>query len=70
LFEPEDHPVTGTIELPMMPFRFDGVASWMARPSPTLGQHNDEVLAELGVDADARAALRDAGIIGERPVGA
>ena len=70
LFEPEDHPVTGRIELPMLPFRFDTVDAWMARPSPTLGQHNDEVLEELGVDAAARAALRDAGIIGERPVGA
>jgi crotonobetainyl-CoA:carnitine CoA-transferase CaiB-like acyl-CoA transferase len=70
LFEPEDHPVTGTIDLPLLPFRFDTVDHWMARPSPTLGQHNDEVLAELGVDADARAALRESGVIGERPVGA
>jgi crotonobetainyl-CoA:carnitine CoA-transferase CaiB-like acyl-CoA transferase len=34
-----------------------------------LGQHNDEVLAELGVDEGARAALRSAGVIGDRPVG-
>ncbi|MEX1009230.1 MAG: CoA transferase [Acidimicrobiia bacterium] len=70
LFEMEDHPVTGQVELPMMPFRFDTVDAWMTRPSPTLGQHNDEVLAELGVDADARAALREAGLIGDRPAGA
>ncbi len=69
LFEVEDHPVTGQVELPMMPFRFDTVDTWMARPSPTLGQHNDEVLAELGVDADKRAALREAGLIGDRPAG-
>ncbi|HEY7106962.1 MAG TPA: CoA transferase [Acidimicrobiia bacterium] len=69
LFETEDHPVTGPIELPTLPFRVDGVDSWMARPSPTLGQHNDEVLAELGVDEGARAALRSAGVIGDRPVG-
>jgi crotonobetainyl-CoA:carnitine CoA-transferase CaiB-like acyl-CoA transferase len=70
LFETEDHPVTGPIELPTLPFRVEGVRSWMARPSPTLGQHNDEVLAELGVDEAGRAALRTAGVIGERPVGA
>ena len=70
LFELENHPVTGPVELPTMPFRFDTVDTWMVRPSPTLGQHNDEVLGELGVDADARAALREAGLIGERPAGA
>jgi crotonobetainyl-CoA:carnitine CoA-transferase CaiB-like acyl-CoA transferase len=70
LFEPEDHPVTGRVELPTMPFRFDTVDAWMARPSPTLGQHNDEILAELGVGAATRAALRAAGSIGDRPAGA
>jgi crotonobetainyl-CoA:carnitine CoA-transferase CaiB-like acyl-CoA transferase len=69
LFETEHHPVTGDVELPTMPFRFDTVQHWMARPTPTLGQHNDEVLAELAVDADERAALRAAGLIGERPAG-
>jgi formyl-CoA transferase len=28
-----------------------------------LGQHTDEILAELGLSADERAKLRDAGII-------
>lgn len=32
--------------------------------APALGQHTDAVLAELGVDAQARAALRAAGVIG------
>jgi len=27
-------------------------------PPPTLGQHNDEILAELGVDAKAIAQMR------------
>jgi formyl-CoA transferase len=30
---------------------------------PALGQHTDEVLAEMGLDEPQRAALRDAGVI-------
>ncbi len=33
------------------------------RPPPGFGEHTDEVLDALGYDADARAALRDAGAI-------
>ncbi|MCA8926444.1 MAG: CoA transferase [Alphaproteobacteria bacterium] len=33
------------------------------RPPPLLGQHNDEVLAELGYSSDEIAALREAGTI-------
>lgn len=33
------------------------------RPAPTLGQHTDEVLGELGIDAECRAEWRRRGII-------
>ncbi len=70
LFEVEDHPVTGRHPIPTLPFRFRGRAGgWLRGPAPTLGQHNDEVLAEVGVDAAERDALRAAGVIGERPTG-
>ena len=69
LFETEDHPVTGPHPVPTLPFRFTHVAGWLRAPSPTLGQHNDDVLGALGVDADAREALRAADVIGERLVG-
>jgi crotonobetainyl-CoA:carnitine CoA-transferase CaiB-like acyl-CoA transferase len=68
LFETEDHPVTGRHELPTMPFRFSGVRRWLSRPSPTLGQHNDEVLVEVRSTQEL-AALRTAGIVGERVAG-
>jgi len=35
----------------------------LRRPPPALGEHTDEVLAELGLDAQRIAALRDAGIV-------
>lgn len=71
--EVEDHPVTGPHPIPMVPFRFASRKGrpWMHRPSPTLGEHNDEILGgELGLSAADLDVLRDAAIIGERPVGA
>jgi len=65
VFEPEDHPVTGAANLPTMPFRFASIDQWTTRPSPTLGQHNDEVLGDL-LGADAVADLRRAGVVGEQ----
>ena len=64
LFETEQHPVTGANELPGMPFRFNDVDAWMTRASPTLGQHNDEVLSEVASAAEL-ADLRRARVIGE-----
>jgi len=65
LFEVEDHPVAGRHEVPGFPLRFAHVDAWTLRPAPTLGQHNDEVLTELGL-ADRIPVLRELGLIGER----
>ena len=70
LFEMEHHPVSGTHRMPGLPFSMTGIGSWVRAPSPLLGQHNDEVLGELGLDGAARDALRRLGIIGEELVGA
>jgi crotonobetainyl-CoA:carnitine CoA-transferase CaiB-like acyl-CoA transferase len=67
--EAVDHPVVGTHELWGMPVRPLERAgwTWLERPAPTLGQHNEEVLAGLlRSDERALAALRAAGIIGDR----
>ncbi len=68
LFETEDHPVVGVQPAPGLPFRMTGVDGWIRRPAPTLGQHNDEVFEEIGVDRDARRELEAIGIIGDRLV--
>ena len=41
----------------------DGERFAVARPAPGLGQHTDEVLAELGIADDTIAGLRAAGVI-------
>jgi crotonobetainyl-CoA:carnitine CoA-transferase CaiB-like acyl-CoA transferase len=69
LFEVEDHPVTGRHELPTFPVRYTHVEHWHRRASPTLGQHNTEVLTEIGLGDDLDR-LAELGIIGDRVVGA
>jgi len=40
-----------------------GTPPVLRRPPPALGEHTDEVLAELGLDAKAVAALRARAVI-------
>ncbi len=62
------HPVTGATRYPELPMRFSAFPRPLrSSPPPTLGQHNDEVLRELGLRDDEIAVLREKKIIGERP---
>jgi crotonobetainyl-CoA:carnitine CoA-transferase CaiB-like acyl-CoA transferase len=65
LFEVESHPVTGDHEIPILPFRFSRVDHWLRAPAPTLGQHNTEVLGEIGLAPAALEELRRTGVVGE-----
>jgi crotonobetainyl-CoA:carnitine CoA-transferase CaiB-like acyl-CoA transferase len=73
-FEELDHPVVGRHAFPSLPFVFrtsqrDG-RRWLRSPAPTLGQHNDDVLAgDLGLSPDELTRLRDEKLIGDRPLG-
>ncbi|MEJ2209076.1 MAG: CaiB/BaiF CoA-transferase family protein [Anaerolineae bacterium] len=45
------------------PIRLSARGAQTAAPPPTLGQHTDTLLAELGYDAAAIGALREAGVV-------
>jgi benzylsuccinate CoA-transferase BbsF subunit len=47
--------------------RFARFATSPRRPAPLVGEHNEEVLRELGYSAEEIAALRENGVIAEQP---
>ncbi|ULE34474.1 CaiB/BaiF CoA transferase family protein [Mycobacterium sp. IDR2000157661] len=66
-YEDLDHQIAGRQRFPGWPFRISpGPSRHHRTTSPTLGQHNDEVLTALGLSTDEVTKLRDAEVIGER----
>ena len=57
------HPHTDALQLVASPMKLSVTPVQVRRPPPLLGQHTDEVLAEMGVDAAHRQQLRDRGVI-------
>ncbi len=67
-FVPLEHPVSKSHGYPAAAFSYAGnPRPWLNRPAPTLGQHNAEVLSELGLDDQEIDRLAQNGIIGDRP---
>ncbi len=59
-----DHPDLGRVVLPTTPLRIHGTDVAPMRPSPRVGQHNDEIYGDwLGLSHDDVAALRKDGVI-------
>ncbi len=58
------HPHNDALELVSSPMKLSATPVQVRRAPPLLGQHTDEVLAELGVDEAARKLLRSQGVIG------
>jgi crotonobetainyl-CoA:carnitine CoA-transferase CaiB-like acyl-CoA transferase len=63
-----DHPKVPDLRVPYSPLKLSETPPGIRRPPPLLGQHNAEVLAELGYTMEEIAALRDQGVIGAEPV--
>ncbi|OBA64845.1 CoA-transferase [Mycobacterium sp. 1100029.7] len=67
-FEEVEHPVNGRARLSTVPMRSSsGPERFHAEPAPTLGQHNYDVLAGLGLTAAQIAELEAEGVIGQTP---
>lgn len=58
-----EHPVHGSVRTVGNPLKMSSVPQIATRGAPTLGQHNDEVLAELGYSAIDISRLRSEGVI-------
>ena len=66
-FYPVERAVVGMHLYPGVPVRHDGDRATPDRPAPTLGEHNADVFAALGMSPAEMDALRLEGVIGERP---
>ena len=58
-----DHPLSGTVPLVGSPLKLSASPVSYRRHPPTLGEHTDAILAELGRDAGEIATLREQGVI-------
>ena len=58
-----EHAEAGHMRVPRPPGEFDGTPFANGTLAPRLGQHTDEILHELGIDAIARDDLRRRGIV-------
>ncbi|TCC21811.1 CaiB/BaiF CoA transferase family protein [Kribbella speibonae] len=61
-----EHPTEGTVTTPGFPYRFSRTPADVHRPAPLVGEHTDELLAELGISPATRQALLDDGAVRRR----
>jgi crotonobetainyl-CoA:carnitine CoA-transferase CaiB-like acyl-CoA transferase len=67
-FEDVGHPVNARTPHSTLPFTFSrGPERVHVQPAPLLGQHNHQLLTELGVTAEEIADLEDQGVLGNAP---
>ena len=62
-FAQVDHPQAGPLRQPGRPFIMSETPWTLRRPAPLLGQHNEEVLADLGYTVEDIISFRQSGVI-------
>jgi formyl-CoA transferase len=63
LATPVEHPELGEIEIIRNAVNLTRTPTEITRPAPERGQHTDEILDELGLDATQRGELRAEGVV-------
>ncbi len=58
-----EHPTPGKTRGLGFPPKLSETPGIVRRPAPTLGQHTDEVIGELGKSGEEILALRDEGVL-------
>jgi crotonobetainyl-CoA:carnitine CoA-transferase CaiB-like acyl-CoA transferase len=58
-----EHPVGGLMKTLGFPAKLSETPGQLRQPAPTLGQHNQEVLTELGYSAETIARLTEDQVI-------
>jgi crotonobetainyl-CoA:carnitine CoA-transferase CaiB-like acyl-CoA transferase len=58
-----DHRRAGTVRVLSHPVRYDGEAPPLRSVPPELGEHTEEILAELGYDEEAMTKLKAEGAV-------
>jgi len=58
-----EHPTAGLTKMLGLPVKLSRTPGQIRRPAPTLGQHTDEILRELGLSTESILALRERQVV-------